>query len=77
MNKFDKRKQSLSGILFYFEFTRNIYKLRYGSQFNLEQDNMKHTDMFKTKYISKHNMMNVDQCFEAYRIFMNGRFKQG
>ena len=26
--------------------------------------------MFKTKYISKHNLMNVDQCFEAYRIFM-------
>ena len=62
---------------FTFEFTRDRYKLSYGSQFNLKQDNLKHTDMFKTEYISKHNLMNVAQCFKAYRIFMNGRFKQG
>ena len=62
---------------FTFEFTRDRYKLSYGSQFNLKQVDLKHTDMFKTKYISKHNLMNVDQYFEAYRIFMNGRVKQG
>lgn len=62
--------------MFNFEFTRNIYKLSYGSQFNLKQDTLKHTDMFKTEYISKHNLMNINQCFKAYRIFMNGRFKQ-
>jgi len=45
---------------FTFEFTRNIYKLSYGSQFNLKQDNLKHADMFKTEHISKHNLMKID-----------------
>ena len=44
---------------FTFEFTKNGYKLSYGSQFNLKQDNLKHIDMFKIEYISKHNLMNV------------------
>ena len=32
--------------------------------------------MFKTVHISKHNQMKVDQCFEAYRIFMRGRLNK-
>ena len=62
--------------MFNFEFTRDIYKLRYGSQFNLKLDNLKDTDTFKTEYISKYNQMNIDKFIQAYRIFMNGRFKQ-
>ena len=62
--------------MFYFDFTRNKYKLSYGSQFNLKQDNLKHADMFKIEHISKNNMMKVDQCFEAYRIFMKGRLNE-
>ena len=46
--------------------------LSYGSQFNLKQDNLKHADMFKTEHISKHNLIKIDQCFEAYRIFVKG-----
>jgi hypothetical protein len=61
---------------FIFEFTRNRYKLSYGSQFNLKQDNLKHVDMFKTEHISKHNLMKVDQCFKTYRIFMKGRLNK-
>ena len=61
---------------FTFEFTRNKNKLSYGSQFNLKQDNIKHVDMFKIEHISKHNLMKLDQCFEAYRIFMNRRLNK-
>ena len=57
---------------FTFEFTRDIYKLSDGSQFNLKKDDLKHADMFKTEHISKHNLMKIDQCFEAYRIFVTG-----
>lgn len=42
----------------------------------LKQDNLKHVDMFKIENISKHNLMKVDQCFEAYRIFMKGRLNK-
>jgi hypothetical protein len=61
---------------FTFEFTRDGYKLSYGSQFNLKQDNLKHVDMFKTEHISKHNLMKIDQCFEAYRIFVKERLNK-
>ena len=61
---------------FTFEFTKNRYKLSYGSQFNLKQDNLKHADIFKIEHISKHKLMKVDQCFEAYRIFMKGRLSK-
>ena len=61
---------------FTFEFTRDRYKLSYESQFNLKQDNLKHADMFKIEHISKHNLMKIDQCFEAYRIFVKGRLNK-
>ena len=61
---------------FTFELTRNRYKLSYGSQFNLKQVDLKHVDMFKTEHINKHNLMKIDQCFEAYRIFVKGRLNK-
>ena len=61
---------------FTFEFTRDKYKLSYGSQFNLKQDDLKHADMFKIEHISKHNLMKIDQCFEAYRIFVKGKLNK-
>ena len=41
-----------------------------------KQDNLKHVDMFKTEHISKHNSMKIDQCFEAYRIFVKGKLNK-
>lgn len=71
-----KENRAKLELCFAFEFTWDRYKLSYGRQFNLKQDNLKHVDTFKTEHISKHNLMKIDQCFEAYRFFVKGKLNK-